>query len=292
MRYLLLVLCMWGFYTAPILAQTDTPLRWSILKTGSTVAPDGLVWTGGNWWTQRPINHSAFLIARGSQYFLFESGLGDAIDKQFAQEMPWILQGLFHYRFHASVRTQLRPEHYPTRIVLSHVHWDHGGGLQDFPDVPVTLDGAEFDELLHRDNGRTFAAQFQGAGHRLKTIPWSPKPYAVFAKHWDVFGDGSAIVVPLPGHSWGSVGLLLQVSPSQRFFLVGDAVWAQEQVRAGQHKFSLASGLVDRERDRLLKSLIQIQHMQQQGYTIVPTHDARIQDRLGGYYPQWVASMD
>lgn len=261
-------------------------LRWSIIKTADTESLDGLVRSGGDFFALRPIHHAAFLIEHGSQHFLFDTGLGERIDQQFSREMPWYLQGLFQYQYQASVKAQLPADYAVDFMVLSHVHWDHGGGLLDYPRIPVWIDQGEFQELEHRDNGRTFAAQFEGVEDRLEPIAWQVSPYLVFDRHRDIFGDQSAVLVPLPGHSFGSVGLILNQG-AQKFFLVGDAVWAHEQVQSLEPKFWFASGLVDREPDALMQSLRKIRTLQDLGYVIVPTHDAGVQQQLG-LYPHWI----
>jgi N-acyl homoserine lactone hydrolase len=48
-------------------------------------------------------------------------------------------------------------------------------------------------------------------------------PYEIFDRHADLFGDGSVVVVPLSGHTPGSVGVFVRRPDGRRIFHVGDA---------------------------------------------------------------------
>src|SRR5205814_6513583 len=54
------------------------------------------------------------------------------------------------------------------------------------------------------------------------TLRFEPTPYETFDESTDLYGDGSVVVVPLRGHTPGSVGIFLNLSPT--LFYVGDAV--------------------------------------------------------------------
>jgi glyoxylase-like metal-dependent hydrolase (beta-lactamase superfamily II) len=56
------------------------------------------------------------------------------------------------------------------------------------------------------------------------TLRFDPTPYETFGESADLYRDGSVIVVPLRGHTPGSVGIFVNLSPSRRLFYVGDSV--------------------------------------------------------------------
>jgi glyoxylase-like metal-dependent hydrolase (beta-lactamase superfamily II) len=56
------------------------------------------------------------------------------------------------------------------------------------------------------------------------TLRFDPQPYETFDESADLYKDGSVVVVPLRGHTPGSVGVFVNLSPSRRLFYVGDAV--------------------------------------------------------------------
>ncbi|KXT79655.1 hypothetical protein STRDD11_02245 [Streptococcus sp. DD11] len=55
-------------------------------------------------------------------------------------------------------------------------------------------------------------------------------PYGPFRKSIDIFQDGSLILLPLIGHSAGQMGLIVNCSESERYFLCVDAGLLQGQL--------------------------------------------------------------
>ena len=112
--------------------------------------------------------------------------------------------------------------------ILSHVHLDHAGGLMDLPHLAVLLTR---EELQFAANPSVQAGGYVIAAHTQEfppiaapTLQFEPTPYETFDESTDLYGDGSVVVVPLRGHTPGSVGIFLNLSPTLRLFYVGDAV--------------------------------------------------------------------
>src|SRR5258708_13896271 len=59
---------------------------------------------------------------------------------------------------------------------------------------------------------------------RARPLHLEAKRYEIFDESADLFGDGSVVVVKLSGHTPGSVGTFVNLSPTRRLFHVGDAV--------------------------------------------------------------------
>jgi N-acyl homoserine lactone hydrolase len=113
-------------------------------------------------------------------------------------------------------------------VILSHAHLDHSGGLMDLPRLPVLLSQ---EELQFAADPNVQAKGFVIAAHAQKfpaadapTLRFDPQPYETFHESADVYKDGSVVVVPLRGHTPGSVGIFVNLSPNRRLFYVGDAV--------------------------------------------------------------------
>jgi glyoxylase-like metal-dependent hydrolase (beta-lactamase superfamily II) len=112
--------------------------------------------------------------------------------------------------------------------ILSHVHLDHSGGLIDLPPLSVLLTR---EELQFANEPNVQARGYVIAAHVQKfptvaapTLKFDPVPYETFDESADLYKDGSVVVVPLRGHTPGSVGIFVNLSPKQRMFYVGDAV--------------------------------------------------------------------
>jgi N-acyl homoserine lactone hydrolase len=113
-------------------------------------------------------------------------------------------------------------------VILSHAHLDHSGGLMDLPRIPVLLSQEELQFAVDpsvQAKGYVIAAHVQKFPPLGKpTLRFDPAPYETFDESADLYKDGSVVVVPLRGHTPGSVGIFVNLSPSRRFFYVGDAV--------------------------------------------------------------------
>jgi len=112
--------------------------------------------------------------------------------------------------------------------ILSHVHLDHAGGLMDLPLLPVLLTR---EELQFAADPSVQAQGYVIAAHTQRflsvaapTLRFDPAPYETFDESADLYRDGSVVVAPLRGHTPGSVGIFVNLSPKRRLFYVGDAV--------------------------------------------------------------------
>jgi glyoxylase-like metal-dependent hydrolase (beta-lactamase superfamily II) len=112
--------------------------------------------------------------------------------------------------------------------ILSHVHLDHAGGLMDLPPLTVLLTR---DELLFANDPDAQAKGYVLAAYSkvlpkpsAPTLHFDPQPYEIFDESADLYRDGSVVVVPLRGHTPGSVGVFVNLAPARRLFYVGDSV--------------------------------------------------------------------
>lgn len=111
-------------------------------------------------------------------------------------------------------------------IIPTHVHSDHLGGVMDLPPVPVLLSPAEATHLRNAASQQPFNVMPQHAAHiahNVTTLAFDRGPYEVFGKHADIMEDGSVVVVPLEGHTPGSVGVYINTARG-RLFNAGDAI--------------------------------------------------------------------
>jgi N-acyl homoserine lactone hydrolase len=112
--------------------------------------------------------------------------------------------------------------------ILSHAHLDHAGGLMDLPPLPVLLTR---EELQFAADPSVQAKGYVIAAHTKNfppvdapTLRFESVPYETFDESADLYRDGSVVVVPLRGHTPGSVGIFVNLSRTRRLFYVGDAV--------------------------------------------------------------------
>jgi glyoxylase-like metal-dependent hydrolase (beta-lactamase superfamily II) len=169
-------------------------------------------------------------------------------------------------------------------VILSHAHVDHAGGLVDLPTAPVLLpreESAFFESAQGTvDVVPAHARALRGRTHDLT---FAAGPYENFERSHDVFGDGSIVVVPLSGHTPGSVGTFVNLSAQQRFFHVGDAVNVVEAIERRVTK-SIVMTATDHDKpraDAVVAQLAQL-HAHDPGITILPAHDRAAWQRALG----------
>jgi len=161
--------------------------------------------------------------------------------------------------------------------ILSHVHLDHAGGLMDLPLLHVLLTR---EELQFAADPNVQAKGYVIALHTQKfppvaapTLQFEPVPYETFDESADLYKDGSVVVVPLRGHTPGSVGIFVNLSPTRRLFYVGDAV---DDERGFQER--VAKSLILRDSDNEMALANQIVgtlselHEKAPGVSIIPAH--------------------
>lgn len=102
-------------------------------------------------------------------------------------------------------------------IVLTHLDFDHAGGLEDFPNARVHVMEREREAAERRRRG--FVAR-----RRYRPVQWDDvrdwRTYAGSGEPWFGFDsvrqlDGlppEILMIPMPGHTWGHAGVAVQTA--------------------------------------------------------------------------------
>ena len=110
-------------------------------------------------------------------------------------------------------------------LFLSHFHLDHGAGLLDFPKTPVVTSRQGYEWACRPAgllSGWSNALMPLDLAHRTSWLEDLPQRQLGPLTGGDLFGDGSVLAVPLPGHAVGQYGLLCDTEQG-RIFFVADA---------------------------------------------------------------------
>ncbi|MGH3034884.1 MAG: N-acyl homoserine lactonase family protein, partial [Gaiellaceae bacterium] len=119
-------------------------------------------------------------------------------------------------------------------VVLTHLHTDHAGGLHHFPG----------NEILVARSELAFAAGLRGRlrGYPNKRWPaWfdptpldlEPAPFGPFPQSLRLTEAGDVTLVPVPGHTPGQIGVLVEEG-DHTVFLAGDSSYTQDLMLRGR----------------------------------------------------------
>ncbi len=169
------------------------------------------------------------LVRNNGKYLLWEAGNPDSIIDEYGpkgkgKEKDGFIGYLtrFLFRFYVTEYGLIRqlddlgvkPEDV-NYIALSHLHYDHAGNMELFPNAQILIQKEELDAY----NSPTPAKDYHYDMDILTTLP--NQVQIVTEDNADVFGDGSAMLIKSPGHTPGHQILRLNLNAGVRY-LSGD----------------------------------------------------------------------
>ncbi|MEW6768384.1 MAG: N-acyl homoserine lactonase family protein [Pseudomonadota bacterium] len=143
-------------------------------------------------------------------------------------------------------------------VVCSHLHTDHCGCNEFFKKATIIVNSKELAAAKASENTMSgyVAADWENS-LVMKTIDGQE----------DIFGDGRITLVPLPGHTVGTMGALVRLDRSGEFLLASDAV----SLRVNLDQNTVPKNTKDAE--LFLRSFAEIRRFEAKGATIICGHD-------------------
>lgn len=135
------------------------------------------------------------------------------------------------------------------RIVVSHFHGDHVGGLLDHPRARIIAGASGAEHALSLKGLSATRHAILPAllpddlRDRLDPVDGFARVDVGGLTTWDLLGDRSLLAVDLPGHMPGHLGLLF-TSGGRQVLLVGDAAWTTRSFRDLKPPSRLAKGIM------------------------------------------------
>ena len=136
--------------------------------------------------------------------------------------------------------------------------------MPDYPGVPVLLSPAERAFIDTGGSPTVIARNTTTADYQL--YEFESVPYLGFPGSHDVYGDGSLVVVPAPGHTPGSIVAFMTLPNARRFAFLGDLAWRREGITEREERpwFASTAMAIDHDPAGVRGNLLRISAVAQQ----------------------------
>jgi N-acyl homoserine lactone hydrolase len=258
MRILFLLSCFW---LGSALAQTAPAVTLTRLDCGNEPKPMSVASFSDAYGAadlEIQLTYSCYLIRHGDEYMIWDAGnrMGGGSESPKVSLVDLLGQ------------LNIKPEQVKY-LGISHYHYDHVGQAASLPNATLLIGKGDWDVLSATQPPQGLAPQ-DFAEMRGMLAPWvtgGGKVEPLSRDKKDVFGDGTVVMLSLPGHTPGHHGLLVRLAQMGPVLLSGDATHFRENYESNgvpTWNFNRADTLASLDRFKAiaknLRATVIIQH--------------------------------
>lgn len=151
-------------------------------------------------------------------------------------------------------------------VIVSHLHFDHVGGLSEIPNATVVVQRKEWEANITgpQEADTLHPREDFDLGHTLRLVDGE----------YDLFGDDSVVCIPTPGHTIGHQSLRIQLLTGEQVVLTSDCCcFARTLDSAVLQTFAY-------DFDEQRRSLAHLRKYRDDGAMIIPGHDIEVVSHL------------
>jgi glyoxylase-like metal-dependent hydrolase (beta-lactamase superfamily II) len=201
---------------------------------------------------KKELTASCYLVRNGDRYLLWDSGIDGALAGKGRDKNG---NGLSQKISSQLARIGVSPSAIDY-VGISHIHTDHTGQVADFPDATLLIGKGDWGIVQGWQPARARFSHWLEGGGKVEQLE---------GDH-DVFSDGSATIMRLPGHTPGHQGLLVRLK-SGPVLISGDQYhFSENRNLRGVPRFNMDRADTLASHDRFeqlvanLKATVIIQH--------------------------------
>lgn len=147
------------------------------------------------------------------------------------------------------------------KVVMTHLHSDHMGGMSAFPNARFFVSNAA-------RSGHAGALMCRiPTGVDFATVAYGERARGVFATTMPITEDGAISLIPTPGHARGHQSVLIE-DEGGSICIVGDAAFSLDQIRSGE-----IGGIVENHSEAVRSARKLKEQYEAFGTMMLPTHD-------------------